>query len=195
MARNRAKLVTAGVLAVAVSAGLTVTANGAFATETSAAPASHETARTADAPASELIEMRTARSAGTFYTVSRSEAENAENRNGFTPTGEADGLNLLTEQVPDSKPLNRLRARGNDASYLVSSSPAEQRKLADPGNADRRFDNEGVLGFVYTSEKPGTVKLARYSRNGDWRLARETRSDLINAGYTVDGTVGWVPED
>jgi hypothetical protein len=38
------------------------------------------------------------------------------------------------------------------------------------------------------------MPLVPYSKNSDWRVAREGRLDLTPAGFKADGVVGYVPK-
>lgn len=141
-----------------------------------------------------LIELRTADNSGTFYTISDGEAGIAVSRHGFRRTDEASGLRLHPEPGAGTVALHRLRQRVGHQTYLVSADPAEIGRLSAPNDPNRRFDDEGILAHAYGNQRPGTMALHRFSRNGDWRLARAGRADLIAAGYHDDGPVGWIPE-
>ncbi len=142
-----------------------------------------------------LLEFATPDGRGSFYTIYRDEADSAGEM-GFTekPDAAAAGIRLSPSQQPGMVPLYRLRFRGDHMAYLVTSSAAERASLSG-----RQFQYEGVMAYVYSPDQPqpaGTMKLCRYSKDGDWRLARESRGDLLLAGYrdecasTADGGPG-----
>jgi hypothetical protein len=82
--------------------------------------------------------------------------------------------------------------------YLLSVGRAEIEQLTSGDN--RQFDDEGVVGYLYEQERPGTAKLVRYSKDGDSRVGRESgaplgRVDLTLQGFTEDGPMGYfVPQ-
>jgi hypothetical protein len=88
-----------------------------------------------------------------------------------------------------SHPVHRLRNKA-DGARLVTASERERADLVASG----RFTYDGVIGYAYGSQQPGTAKLLRYSKAGEWRLALEPPhgQDLTRAGYKFDGSVGYV---
>lgn len=133
-----------------------------------------------------LLEFRTSNDAGWFYTLKQTEAEAAVTQRGFIRQGTAGWLHA--NLVPDTEPLYRLRDT-TQSSYLVTGSVFERDKLVQSG----QFINEGVLCYIDTAQKPGTVHLMRFSNHNQWRLAPESQTAALQAvGYTLDGPVGWV---
>ncbi len=143
----------------------------------------------------ELQEFKTSDNKGAFYTLNEEEAEAAERVHGFRPTGEAAGIRLFTKQVPGSIPMHRLRQVGvSYHTYIVSSFQPEIIALTAP-TAPRRFVDEGVLGYVLVTPNADTMALYRYSKGTVWRVARDNRKDLLDAGYKKSsGTLGFVPK-
>jgi hypothetical protein len=138
--------------------------------------------------------MITADKRGRFYTLNSAEAATAERVNGFTRTDESDGISMFNRNVEGTIPVHRLRLRSGYQAYLLATSPDEIKRLSDRGNPRRQFDDEGVLGYVYQrAQGDETFRLVRYTKNGDWRVSVENRTDLIDAGFRVDGPLGHVP--
>jgi hypothetical protein len=157
------------------------------ASPTTAASATQENARP-------LIEMITADKRGRFYTLNSAEAATAERVNGFTRTDESRGISMFDRNIKGTVAVHRLRLRSGHQAYLLATSRDEIKKLSDPSDSKRQFDDEGVLGYVYQkAQGDGTFKLVRYTKNGDWRASVENRADLIDAGFRVDGPLGYVP--
>lgn len=142
-----------------------------------------------------LLELITADRRGRFYTLNAEGAEKAEREHGFIPTNESEGISMFNREVPGTIAVHRLRLCEGHQAYLLVSNPGEIERLTDPDNPKWCFEDEGVLGYVYKKPKEGeTMKLVRYTKNGDWRVARENRKDLIEAGFHVDGPLGHVPQ-
>jgi hypothetical protein len=185
MAGHRLKIVGSLVL-VAAAAGAVLTSNVAMAAEPSTAAAvSVQQAQEHQRP---LLEMATADQRGSFYTLNPDEAARAQREHGFTPKNDSTGITMFDKEVEGSIPVYRLRQKEGFQTYLLSVSKAEVDGLKD------RFENEGVVGYVWTGPQDGSMKLVRYSKNSDWRVAREGRIDLTLAGYGVDGVMGYVPK-
>jgi hypothetical protein len=123
-----------------------------------------------------------------FYTLGTAEADTAQRKHGFTPKYDSTGITMFDTKLDGTIPVYRLRQRSGHQSYLLSVSKDEMANLGD------RFEKEGVIGYVYADARAGTMSLVRYSKNSDWRVAREGRLDLISAGYGVDGVMGHVPK-
>jgi hypothetical protein len=173
------------VLAVAASAAIVMTGSMVTAAE---AATLHSAARPAPAaPPAQLAplrEFRTAGDAGWFYTLNATEADDAVRR--FKFTSSATIGSLYTAPVPGAVAVHRLRAKTGGPSYLLSVSPAE---IGDP-----RFQDEGVLGYVDGGQRPGEVRLLRFSNHGKWRVLADGPANVNNMraeGYTVDGPLGW----
>lgn len=173
---------------VVLPAGLSPTAAaGPVATPTATAEAAQENVRP-------LIEMITADKKGRFYTLNSNEAATAERVNGFTRTDESRGISMFNRKAEGTIPVHRLRLRSGHQAYLLATSPDEIKRLSDPSNPKRQFDDEGVLGYIYQrAQGDETFKLVRYTKNGDWRVSVENRADLLDAGFRVDGPLGHVP--
>jgi hypothetical protein len=142
-----------------------------------------------------LLELITSDLRGRLYTLNPAEAEKAVAEHGFKRTDESDGITMFNRKLEGTVPVHRLRLREGHHAYLLASNRNEISRLSDPDDADRQFDDEGVVGYVYQRPRPGdTMTLVRYSNNkGDWRVARANRADLLAAGFKVDGPLGHVP--
>jgi hypothetical protein len=143
----------------------------------------------------ELHEFKTSDDKGTFYTLNDEEAEAAEGVHGNRPTGEAAGIRMFTKQVPGSIPVHRLKQLDVPYhTYIVSSYQPEIAALTAP-TAPRRFEDKGVIGYVLVEPEEDTMPLYRYAKGTVWRIARDNRQDLLDAGYKKSsGTIGFVPE-
>lgn len=143
----------------------------------------------------ELKEFKTSDDKGTFYTLNEEEAAAAEDVHGNRPTGEAAGIRMFTKQVPGSIPLHRLKQVDvSYHTYIVSSYEPEIEALT-ASDAPRRFVDKGIVGYVLVEPEEGTMPLYRYAKGTVWRIARDDRKDLLDAGYKKSsGTLGFVPE-
>jgi hypothetical protein len=185
MAGHRSKIV-GSLVVVAAAAGVVLTSNVAVAAEP--ATAASVSAQQAQQHAKPLLELATADSRGSFYTLDPAEADRAQRQHGFTPKYDSTGITMFDEKVDGSIPVYRLRQKDGFQSYLLSVSKDEIAGLKD------RFENEGVVGYVWAGPRDGAMKLVRYSKNSDWRVARENRLDLAIAGFKADGPMGYVPK-
>jgi hypothetical protein len=183
------------VAALALSAVSVLSAGAspsAAAAESSVAPAA--AAEATQENLRPLIEMITADRRGRFFTLNGDEAARAERVNRFTRTDESAGISMFDRKLDGTVAVHRLRLRNGHQAYLLATNRDEIKRLSDPANPKRQFDDEGVLGYVYQrAQDDGTFTLFRYTENGDWRVARENRADLIAAGFRVDGPLGHVP--
>jgi hypothetical protein len=185
MAGHRLKIV-GSLVVVAAAAGAVLTSNVALAAEpASAAAASAQQDLEHQKP---LLELATADDRGSFYTLDPAEADRAQREHGFTPKYDSTGITMFDEKVDGSVPVYRLRQKDAFQTYLLSVSGDEIDGLAD------RFENEGVVGYVWSGPRDGAMPIVRYSKNSDWRVAREGRLDLGLAGYEADGVMGYVPQ-
>jgi hypothetical protein len=184
MAGHRVKMVGSVVLAAA-AAGVVLIPNVAFAAEPSRATA--VSAQTVAEHQRPLLEFATADDRGSFYTLNRAEGERAQREHGFTPKSDSEGITMFDKELDGTIPVYRLRQKDGFQTYLLSIRTDEMDRLKDS------FENEGVVGYIYTDARDGFMPLVRYSKNSDWRVAREGRLDLILAGYGVDGVMGYVP--
>lgn len=184
MAGHRLKIV-GSLVVVAAAAGAVMTTNVAVAAvpATAAAASAHQ----AQEHQKQLLELATADDRGSFYTLDPAEADRARREHGFTPKSDSNGITMFDEQVDGSIPVYRLRQKDAFQSYLLSVSEDEIEGLED------RFENEGVVGYVWAGPRDGAMPLVRYSKNSDWRVAREGRLDLALAGFESDGVMGYVP--
>lgn len=94
---------------------------------------------------------------------------------------------MFTEEAEGTIPVYRLRKQDGHQTYLLSVNKDEISRMSG------RFENEGVVGYVYADQEDDAMPLVRYSKNSDWRVGREGRVDLVVAGYGVDGVMGYVP--
>jgi hypothetical protein len=185
-------------LAVPIAAAvvsLVATAGPVLAAETTPA-AGGVLALSAATPAAEhvrpLHEMRTPQNY-MFYTLSDNEAEQAEERHGFTPSNEAKGLGLYNKRVDGTTPVYRLRTVKEPRSFILVTNEKELKKLLEDTTDAWEFSLDGVIGYIATKPTPGTVAVHRYAKKNDWRLARASRADLLVAGYNDDGLLGYAP--
>lgn len=102
---------------------------------------------------------------------------------------------MFPERVPGSIPVHRLKQVGVPYhTYIVSSYQPEIAALTAP-TAPRRFEDRGVIGHVLVAPTEDTMPLYRYAKGTVWRIARDNRKDLLDAGYKKSsGTIGFVPE-
>jgi hypothetical protein len=189
MTTHRYRVVGPIALVVAAACAV-VTPNVALAAQPSPAGAVSAAPAAQEEPIP-LKEAATADSSGSFYTL-----DNVEYKKATTPANQGGsgfkakqdsataGITMFKDQVPGSVPIYRLRLKNGHQSYLLSKDPAKE---VHP----ERFDNEGPVGYLYEKQRPGTVALERYSKNEDWRVAREGRNDLTRAGYGQDGVLGY----
>jgi hypothetical protein len=185
-------------LAIPIAAAvvsLVATAGPVLAAETTPA-AGGVLALSAAAPAAEhvrpLHELRSPKNF-MFYTLSDDEAEQAEERYGFTPSTEAKGLGLYDERVDGTTPVYRLRTVKDPKSFILVTNQKELKKLLEDTTDPWEFTLDGVIGHIATKPAPGTVAVHRYAKKNDWRLARAARTDLLVAGYNDDGLLGYAP--
>jgi hypothetical protein len=184
VAGHRVKIVGSVVLAAA-AAGAVLMPNVVFAAEPSrAAVASAQAVAEHQRP---LLEFATADGRGSFYTLNPAEGERAQREHGFTPKSDSAGITMFDKKLDGTIPVYRLRQKDGFQTYLLSIRTEEMDRLKDS------FENEGVVGYIYADARDGFMPLARYSKNSDWRVARQGRIDLILAGYGYDGVMGYVP--
>ncbi|MFB9907656.1 glycoside hydrolase family 99-like domain-containing protein [Allokutzneria oryzae] len=145
-------------------------------------------ARAASSPAKvtdpvPMIELRTP-AGGRFYTLSPREAAAAVANHGFTREPGQAGY-WRTSAFSGSQPVFRLRG---GSGYLLTASESERSALVRSGS----FKDEGVAGHLWATQQPGTQRLLRFSKSGEWRVAVESRqAELTGQGYRVDGPLGW----
>uniref|UniRef100_UPI003F4928FC glycoside hydrolase family 99-like domain-containing protein n=1 Tax=Nonomuraea bangladeshensis TaxID=404385 RepID=UPI003F4928FC len=121
---------------------------------------------------------------GRLYTLSVTEAAAAVNMHGFTRQRGQVGYWWRTA-FTGSRPVYRLRT---GSSYLLTASASERDNLVAGG----RFVYEGVVGHLGEQRTRGTERLMRFSKQGEWRVAFESRAqELAIAGYHLDGPLGW----
>jgi hypothetical protein len=140
----------------------------------------------------ELQELRS-RNGFRLYTLSALEAEQAKTIHGFVPTDEAKGIGMYETRVEGSIPVHRLRLAGTNPAYILVSNESELQKLRYDTNDAWDFTYEGVVGYVKRDKAPDMIALHRYSKENEWRVARASRADLLNAGFRDDGLLGWAP--
>lgn len=188
MAGHRLKVV-GSLVVVAAAAGAVLTSNVAMAAEpATAAPASATaSAKQAAEHQKPLLEMATNDNRGSFYTLDPAEADRAQREHGFSPKYDSTGITMFDEEVDGSIPVYRLRQKDGFQTYLLSVSKDEIKSLGD------RFENEGVV-YVWSGPRDDAMAIVRYSKDSDWRVARDGRLDLGLAGYKKDGVMGYVPE-
>ncbi|MEV0168652.1 glycoside hydrolase family 99-like domain-containing protein [Nonomuraea fuscirosea] len=131
-----------------------------------------------------MMELLAPGGRGRLYTLSTDEAAAAVSRYGFTRESGQVGY-WRTAAFTDSQPVYRLRS---GSSYLLTAAASERDHLVAGG----RFEDEGVVGHLGQRYTPGTKRLMRFSRSGEWRVAFEDHGQqLTAAGYRVDGPLGW----
>ena len=132
-----------------------------------------------------LLELVAPSGTGRLYTLSRTEAARAVSEYGMQLQPPRTGY-LRAQPFADSVALYRLNAK--DGPWLVTASASERDSLVSSG----RFVYEGVLGYTHRTAKPGTARLWRYSKPGEWRVAFDSSGPtLVKAGYKVDGSLGY----
>jgi len=132
-----------------------------------------------------LLELVAPSGTGRLYTLSRTEAARSVSDYGMRLQPARIGY-LRTRAFADSVELYRLNA--NDGPWLVTASASERDSLVSSG----RFVYEGVLGYSHRTAQPGTARLWRYSKPGEWRVAFDSSGpELTRAGYRVDGSLGY----
>ncbi|MFI5731036.1 glycoside hydrolase family 99-like domain-containing protein [Kribbella sp. NPDC051587] len=90
-----------------------------------------------------------------------------------------------------STPLFRLKPSATASKWLFTASTQERDALVKQG-----WVSEGTAGYVATQPGAGLVQLRRFTNGSEWRLALEPRTtELLNAGYTLDGPVGYVRQN
>jgi hypothetical protein len=143
--------------------------------------------------ARQLHELRSPKRGLRLYTLSDIEAKQAEVLHGFISTDESKGIGMYNKAVDESLPVHRLRMVGELPRYILVSDEDELEKLRYDTTDPWEFTYEGVVGWVLREETPGTIPLHRYSRKNEWRAARAARADLLEAGFTDDGLLGFAP--
>ncbi|WP_165367950.1 glycoside hydrolase family 99-like domain-containing protein [Phytoactinopolyspora endophytica] len=136
-----------------------------------------------------LVELVSASGQGRLYTADAAEARRAA-ANGMTRSPGQIGF-LPREPFTGSKPMYRLKPSAGASKWLFTASSTERDRLVSQGWA-----YEGVAAYLYSQPGEGLVEMRRFTNGKEWRLALESRTDeLKNAGYTVDGPVGYVHEN
>jgi hypothetical protein len=132
-----------------------------------------------------LLELLSPSGTGRLYTLSQNEAATAVSQHRMQLQPARIGY-LRARPFPDSLELYRLKERNGP--WLVTASPSERDSLVSSG----RFVLEGVIGYSYRDPQPGTARLWRYSKAGEWRVAFDSSGpELVRAGYNVDGSLGY----
>ncbi|MGI5271622.1 glycoside hydrolase family 99-like domain-containing protein [Nonomuraea sp. CA-218870] len=131
-----------------------------------------------------MMELLAPGGKGRLYTLSVSEANTAVHQHGFVRDPGQIGY-WRTSAFTGSQPVFRLRT---GSAYLLTPSAEERDSLVAGG----RFVHEGIAGHLSKQQAPGTRRLMRFSRSGEWRVAFEDRTrELAAQGYHVDGPLGW----
>jgi hypothetical protein len=133
-----------------------------------------------------LLELRTG-GGGWFWTLSEAEASSAVGSYGMTlqPTK----LGYLRRQAfTGSQPVFRLRST-TVQTYLLTASASERDSLTGSG----QFSYEGVVGYAFAAQQPGTAVLWRMSNGSGWRVVPDAQRATFTAnGYRTDGPLGYV---
>jgi hypothetical protein len=126
---------------------------------------------------------------GRLYTLDQREALGAVADHGMTLQRRQVGY-FPRAAFDGSQAVYRLKPSPTATAWLVTPSTSERDSLVSQG-----WVSEGVTGHVYRNAGPGRVRLMRFSNGREWRLAFEARTaELQQAGYRVDGPVGYVHE-
>jgi hypothetical protein len=134
-----------------------------------------------------LLELRTA-DGGWFWTLSQAEAASAVTQYGMTLLSTRLGY-LRRQSFSGSQPVYRLRVTTRSA-YLLTASASERDSLVASGN----FVYEGVAGYAWASQAPGTAVLWRMNNGSEWRVVPDAqRAAFAGLGYSTDGPLGYVP--
>jgi hypothetical protein len=133
-----------------------------------------------------LLELRTG-GGGWMWTLSEAEASSAVSSYGMTlvPTR----LGYLRPQAFDgSQPIYRLRDTAAPT-YLLTASASERDALSASG----QFVYEGITGYAFAAQRPGTATLWRMSNGAGWRVVPDAQRAAFTAnGYRTDGPLGYV---
>ncbi|MEJ3657989.1 hypothetical protein WEH80_33995 [Actinomycetes bacterium KLBMP 9759] len=190
------RLTRLGVPIAVTAVALAVTAAPALASPT--APAGSPVAAVADAAphadkVRKLHELRSPKHGFRLYTLSDIEATQAQVVHGFIATTETKGIGMYSKEVEGSIAVHRLRMVGDLPRYILVSDEAELERLKNDRDDPWEFRYEGIVGWVLEQGAPGTTALHRYSKDGEWRVARPGRTDLLRAGYEDEGPLGYAP--
>lgn len=176
---------------------LVATAGPVLAAEPAPAAGTASVAIPSAAPSAEgvrqLHELRSPKRGYRLYTLSDIEAKQAEVIHGFIPTDEAKGIGMFNKQVEGSIAVHRLRMAGDLPRYILVSNEDELKKLRYDTTDPWEFKYEGIVGWVLRKEARDTIRLHRYSKENEWRVARPGRADLLEAGFKDDGLLGFAP--
>jgi|GEM_PF-1386432 len=123
-----------------------------------------------------------------LYSAYWPEVAAAQTTNGLKLSSQRPIGYVFAGSTADTTPLYRLqqKATGN---WLVTSSASEESALVNNGT----FVLQGTIGNIYTSAQYGAQPLNRYTNGKGWRLAYQSQNSAMqNAGYTLDGLVGYM---
>jgi len=133
-----------------------------------------------------LLELVQGDGVGRLYTLSYAEYRTADTTHGMTPQPVRNGY-MRPKAFAGGHAVYRLTEVASGA-RLVTASQSERDSLAASG----RFRYEGVVGYAYDAPHPGTARLLRYSKAGEWRVALEPPHGPALSGYRLDGSLGYV---
>ncbi|WP_246222547.1 Ig-like domain-containing protein [Phytoactinopolyspora limicola] len=141
-----------------------------------------------------LIELTASSGEGRLYTADIVEARRAVAEFGMTETPGVLGY-LPRAEADGTIPVHRLKPRSDATAWLLSVNDDERTRLVDKGWVD-----EGVGAYVWTEDTAtdDMIALARFRMpdREDWRIAPASRTDeFLDAGYELDGTLGYVYDD
>jgi hypothetical protein len=176
------------------AAGVLLLAAAAIAAVATAPPSDAEQPAGAQAvvratPPVPLVELVAQGGVGRLYTADPREVDSATAAGLKRQPGQVGFLDR--ESFTGSTPLFRLKPSSTASKWLFTASTAERDALLA-----QKWVYEGVAGYVATQRSTGFVQLRRFTNGQEWRLALEDRTaDLIAAGYTLDGPVGYVRQN
>jgi hypothetical protein len=125
-----------------------------------------------------------------FYTTNASEKSSAS---GFTDEGAAGYL--ATSQIAGTQPFYRISkdsggGPGTFAEHVYTTAASEVQTDVGQG-----YKNEGVIGYIATSQLPNTVPLYRlHNSNNDnlYTTDASERQSALQQGYIDQGIAGYV---
>ncbi|MFG1626701.1 glycoside hydrolase family 99-like domain-containing protein [Kribbella sp. NPDC049227] len=161
-----------------------LTAGPAIADQTQDPPQAQ--AATRPAQPRPFVELVAPGGVGRLYTADPGELAAATGAGYKRQPGQVGFLGQV-QQTGDT-PLFRLKPTATATKWLFTSSTQERDALVQ-----QKWILEGTAGYVAQQPGPGLIQLRRFTNGKEWRLAPESRTtELLNAGYTLDGPVGYV---
>ncbi|GAB2580116.1 glycoside hydrolase family 99-like domain-containing protein [Kribbella endophytica] len=181
------RLVLGTALVAALAAGVGI-AGPVAADQTTAQPAD-PTAQAAAPKATPVPLTELITPAGRFYSTDPNEVA-AATSSGLTRQPGQIGF-LPRRPFTGAVPMYRMKPTASASTWLFTASPTERQTLTNQGWID-----EGIAAYLYPQPGAGLQQLRRFTNGKEWRLALEPKTaELIAAGYTLDGPLGYVYAD